>query len=162
MDSGSHGVAIRMNSPRDDLDPDLLRIVADHQESILITLRRDGRPQSSNVIHLWEPETASALISVTAPRAKSRNVERDPRVSLHVLGDGFFSAYAVAEGTGTLSPVAAAPDDPTVDLLVDWYRAFRNEDHPDWDDYRAAMVREQRRLLRVRVERVYGMTRLPR
>jgi PPOX class probable F420-dependent enzyme len=153
---------MRMNVPRDALDPELLKIVADHQQSILITLRRDGRPQSSNVVHVWEPETESALISVTAPRAKSRNVERDPRVSLHVLGDGFFSGYAVVEGTGMLSPVAAAPDDATVDHLVAWYRAFRGEDHPDWDEYRAAMVREQRRLLRVRPERLYGMTRLPR
>lgn len=79
-----------------------------------------------------------------------------------MLGDGFFSAYAVAEGMGELSPVAEHPTDATVDTLVDWYRRFRGEDHPDWDDYRAAMVQEQRRLLRVRVERLYGMTRLPR
>jgi PPOX class probable F420-dependent enzyme len=151
-----------MSTPANSFDPALESIVADHQESILITIRRDGRPQSSNVIHLWEPETSSALISVTATRAKSRNVERDPRVSLHVLGDGFFSAYAVAEGMGELSPVAEHPTDATVDALVDWYRRFRGEDHPDWDDYRAAMVQEQRRLLRVRVERLYGMTRLPR
>lgn len=67
-----------MSTPANSFDPALESIVADHQESILITIRRDGRPQSSNVIHLWEPETSSALISVTATRAKSRNVERDP------------------------------------------------------------------------------------
>jgi PPOX class probable F420-dependent enzyme len=148
------------SSTEPQFDPDLLRIVSEHSESVLITLRRDGRPQSSNVIHFWDADTSSALISVTAPRAKARNVERDPRVSLHVLGDGFFSSYAVAEGLGELSPVAAEPGDETVDALVEWYRLFRGE-HPDWDDYRQSMVREQRRLLRVRVERIYGMTRLP-
>jgi PPOX class probable F420-dependent enzyme len=149
------------DTPEQQFDPDLLHIVSEHSESVLITLRRDGRPQSSNVIHSWDADTNSALISVTAPRAKARNVERDPRVSLHVLGDGFSSAYAVAEGLGELSPVATEPDDSTVDALVGWYRAFRGE-HPDWDDNRQAMVREQRRLLRIRVERIYGMTRLPR
>ena len=148
-------------SPEPNFDPALLRIVSEHSEAVLITLRRDGRPQSSNVIYSWDAGTNSAAVSVTAPRAKTRNIERDPRVSLHVLGDGFFTAYAVAEGLGELSPIASAPDDPTVDALVDWYRAFRGE-HPDWDDYRQAMVREQRRLLRIRVERIYGMTRLPR
>ena len=150
-----------MTTPAEhDLDPDLLRIVADHGQSILITLRRDGRPQSSNVVHVWDEETGAALVSVTASRAKSRNVERDPRVSLHVLGDGFFSGYAVVEGIGELTPIAAAPDDETVQALVDYYRAFSGE-HPDWDDYRQTMVTEQRRLLRVRPEKIYGMTRLP-
>ena len=149
------------SSTEPSFDPDLLRIVSEHSESVLITLRRDGRPQSSNVIYSWDADTDSALISVTAPRAKTRNIERDPRVSLHVLGDGFFSAYAVAEGRGELSPIATKPDDATVDALVDWYRAFRGE-HRDWADYRQSMVREQRRLLRIRVERIYGMTRRPR
>jgi len=143
---------------RSEFDPALVRIVADHRESILITLRRDGRPQSSNVIHAWDDESASALVSVTATRAKSRNVERDPRVSLHVLGDGFFAGYAVAEGLGELTPAAADPHDATVDALVDLYRSLSGE-HPDWDDYRQAMVRDQRQLLRIRVERIYGMSR---
>ncbi|ROZ98240.1 PPOX class F420-dependent oxidoreductase [Gordonia sp. OPL2] len=141
-------------------DPELLRIVADHKQSILITLRKDGRPQSSNVVHVWDAESGTASVSVTATRAKSRNVERDPRVSLHVLGDGFFSGYAVVEGIGELTPVAAAPDDETVQALVDYYRTFGGE-HPDWDDYRRTMVSEQRRLLRIRPQKIYGMTRMP-
>jgi hypothetical protein len=67
-------------------------------------------------------------------------------------------AYVVAEGTADLTPVAEDPHDATVEELVRLYRDVRGE-HPDWDEYRAAMVRDRRLVLRLPVERVYGVPR---
>jgi hypothetical protein len=64
----------------------------------------------------------------------------------------------VLEGHAELSPVALAPDDPTVEELVELYRTIRGEDHPDWEDYRRAMVADHRLVLRVHVRKVYGLT----
>ncbi len=84
------------------------------------------------------------------------NLLRDPRASLLVTSSDGWS-YAVLEGDAELSPVASAPDDATVEELVELYRTIRGEDHPDWDDYRAAMVRDHRRVLSIHVTKVYGL-----
>lgn len=124
------------------------------RNGVLITLKRDGRPQSSNIAYLVG-EDGLVRISVTEGRAKTRNMRRDPRVSLHVSADDFWS-YVVLEGEADLSPVAADPGDATVDELVEYYRAMQGE-HPDWDEYRAAMVRDERLVLRIRATHAYGM-----
>jgi hypothetical protein len=67
-----------------------------------------------------------------------------------------FRRYAVAEGTATLSEVATEPDDDAVDELVELYRRVAGE-HPDWDEYRAAMITDKRRVVRIPVDRVYGL-----
>jgi PPOX class probable F420-dependent enzyme len=121
---------------------------------VLVTLRADGRPQLSNVNHAYDPATRTVRISVTDDRAKTRNVRRDPRASYHVTTPDFWQ-FAVAEGTVSLSEVAAAPDDAAVDELVDLYRAVGGE-HSDWADYRRAMVADRRLVLRLSVERFYG------
>jgi hypothetical protein len=82
-------------------------------------------------------------------------MRRDPRVSLYVPGDNFFQ-YVVLEATAELTPVAADPHDDTVDQLVAYYRAGNGE-HENWDDYRSAMVADQRLILSLRAERAYGM-----
>jgi PPOX class probable F420-dependent enzyme len=135
-----------------DLDT-ALSFATDNRRSILLTLRGNGRPQSSNVMHLVSD--GRILVSVTDDRAKTRNARRDPRVSLHVLGPDFWS-YVVVEGDASLSPVAAAPDDDTVEALVGYYRAAAGE-HPDWQEYRAAMVADRRLLLTVEPTHAYGM-----
>jgi PPOX class probable F420-dependent enzyme len=122
--------------------------------AVLITLKSDGRPQSSNVMQ-WTDAEGVVHVSVTDTRAKVRNVRRDPRVSIHVTSEDFWS-YVVLEGDAELSPVSTRPDDATADELVAYYRALNGE-HPDWDDYRAAMVADQRLVLRLRPERAYGM-----
>ncbi|MFC3689694.1 PPOX class F420-dependent oxidoreductase [Aquipuribacter hungaricus] len=135
---------------------DAVSYATDNRRSVLITLRRDGRPQSSNVMHVVTDGTFE--VSVTDSRAKTRNVRRDSRVSLHVSAQDFWS-YVVVDGTAETLPVAQHPDDATADALVRYYRAAAGE-HPDWDEYRRVMVEEQRLLLRITPQRAYGM--LPR
>ncbi|GAB2713499.1 PPOX class F420-dependent oxidoreductase [Streptomyces bullii] len=133
----------------------LLELLSEGHGGVLVTLRRDGRPQLSNVSHAYYPDERIIRISVTDDRAKTRNLRRDPRASYHVTTPDR-GAYTVAEGTADLSPVARDPHDETVEELVRLYRDVLGE-HPDWDDYRAAMVRDRRLVLRLRVERAYGI-----
>jgi PPOX class probable F420-dependent enzyme len=129
-----------------------LEFLAAQHQGVLITLKRDGRPQSSNVVYRYAG--GRVRVSLTADRAKTRNAARDPRVSLHVTPD--FGSYVVAEGSAALTPVAADPTDAVVAELVDLYRALAGE-HPDWPDFRAAMVRERRQVLSFEVMHAYGM-----
>ncbi|MFR0356071.1 PPOX class F420-dependent oxidoreductase [Streptomyces sediminimaris] len=133
----------------------LLELLSEGRGGVLVTLKRDGRPQLSNVSHHYYPGERLLRISVTDGRAKTRNLRRDPRASYHVT-TADRRAYAVVEGSAELSPVARDPHDDTVEELVRLYRDVVGE-HPDWDDYRAAMVRDRRLVVRLKVERAYGM-----
>lgn len=133
-----------------------LQAARDRNQSVLVTLKSDGRPQLSNVLHSVGPDGV-IRISTTSDRAKYANLRRTPWAALHVNGPDFWS-YAVVEGEVTLSDVADATDDAVVDELVDLYRALQGE-HDDWDDYRAAMVHERRAVVRVRPTRAYGALR---
>ena len=121
---------------------------------VLVTLKADGRPQLSNINYAVD-DGGVVRMSITADRAKYANLVRDPRASLHVTAEDFWS-YVVLEGDADLTPVAEAPDDATVEELIDLYRAVNGE-HPDWDDYRAAMVADRRVVLRLRPTHAYGM-----
>lgn len=118
---------------------------AERKNGVLITIRADGRPQSSDISYLIDDGTA--LVSVTDDRAKTANMRRDPRVVLHVTDPGAWS-YISFDGTVELTPTAADPGDSTVDQLVDDYERVAGEAHPDWDEYRAAMVAERRLIVR--------------
>lgn len=128
------------------------------RQSVLTTIRKNGRPQLSNVLH-HVFDDGIIRISITADRAKYRNLSREPWAALHVTRGDFF-AYVVLEGEVELTPVAAQPDDPTVDELVAHYRALMGE-HEDWDAYRKAMVAEHRSVVRLSPTRAYGMLELP-
>ncbi|WP_420110800.1 PPOX class F420-dependent oxidoreductase [Pseudactinotalea sp.] len=132
----------------------LLDIVAGSNLGALATLKRDGRPQLSDVTYVLDREARTIRISITDSRAKTKNIRRDPRVSLHVRPQGW--GYAVVEGTGRLSEVTRRTDDDAAEALVSLYRDARGEDHPDWDEYREAMVEQGRLVLTIDVERVYG------
>ena len=139
------------------VDPRMLAFVATQHAGVLATLKRDGRPQLSNLFYAWDDEQQLARISVTADRAKTRNLQADPRATLHVTSADFWTWVAV-EGTAELTPVAADPQDATVEELVGYYRALSGE-HEDWDAYRAAMVTDRRLVVRLQPEHAYGQVR---
>jgi PPOX class probable F420-dependent enzyme len=122
--------------------------------SVLVTIRANTRPQLSNVGHLVSDD-GLIRISITADRAKYKNLLREPWAALHVAREDFF-AYAVIEGEVELSPVASQTDDGTVEELVALYRGFAGE-HDNWDEFRRAMVSERRVVARLRPTRAYGM-----
>jgi PPOX class probable F420-dependent enzyme len=138
------------------VDPALLALARGRNLGTLAAVKKDGRPQLSMVNFALDAEGRTTRVSVVDGRAKVANLRRDPRASLLVTsGDGW--SYAVLEGDAEFSPVASATDDATVEELVELYRTIRGEDHPDWDDYRQAMVRDHRLILRIHVTRAYGL-----
>ncbi|MEU0529296.1 PPOX class F420-dependent oxidoreductase [Amycolatopsis tolypomycina] len=136
-------------------DTALKDFLAARHHGVLATIRRDGRPQLSTITYLYDSGTLIA--SITETRAKTKNMRRDPRVTFHVGSEDGWS-YVVAEGRASLTAPAAAPDDDTVEALVDYYRRASGE-HPDWAEYRQAMVTDQRVLLTVHVEKLLGLVR---
>ena len=120
----------------------------------LATIKRDGRPQLSVINYTADAAGRLVRVSTRADLAKTHNLRRDPRSSLLVNTPG--GGYAVAEGTAELSPVAADEHDATVEELIEVYRLAAGREHPDWDDYRRAMVADRRLVLRLHVERLYG------
>ncbi len=138
-------------------DPRMLAFVAENRWGVLATVKRDGRPQLSNVGYAHDRQTGVIRVSVTADRAKTRNLQGDPRVTLHVTSRDFWTWVAV-EGTAELTPVAADPHDATVEELITYYRGISGE-HEDWDEYRAAMVADRRLVVRFRPEHTYGQLR---
>lgn len=131
-----------------------LEFLRRHRDGVLTTIKHDGRPQLSNIVYLVGDDGV-VRVSVTDDRAKTNNLRRDPRASLHVTQDDFW-AYCVVEADATLLPVATSPDDPTCDALVEYYRTMAGE-HPDWVDYRRSMVDDRRLLLELTVTHAYGM-----
>ncbi len=138
------------------LDDKLLALIRGNSLGVLATIKRDGRPQLSNVSYHFDAQAVAILVSITEPRAKTRNLRRDPRASIHVSSDDGWS-YAVAEGDAVLTPPAATPDDDTVEGLIALYRNISGREHPDWDDYRQAMVADRRVLMTMPISHLYGM-----
>jgi PPOX class probable F420-dependent enzyme len=123
---------------------------------VLATIKRDGRPQLSDVLQAVG-EDGVIRISTTADRAKYANLRRTPWAAVHVNGRDIWS-YAVIEGDVSLSEVAADPHDAATDELVELYRALSGE-HDDWEDYRASMVRDRRAVVRITPTHAYGLLR---
>ncbi|MFJ7907107.1 PPOX class F420-dependent oxidoreductase [Kitasatospora sp. NPDC096204] len=121
---------------------------------ILATIKADGRPQLSPVLPFYDRAANAILVSTQEGRAKTANLRRDPRASLEVTGpDG--RSWVTAEGVATLTGPGTDPDGPEVEALVDYYRRAAGE-HPDWAEYREAMVSDRRVLLTIPVDHVYG------
>jgi len=127
--------------------------LAEGHHGVLLTLRADGRPQASNISYSFAE--GAIRISVTADRAKTKNLRRDPRASLHVTSADFWR-FVVADGVGELSPIAAEPGDATTLALREVYEHVRGEPHPDWADFDQAMIRDQRLVISIRPTHVYG------
>lgn len=128
--------------------------LAAHGLASLATIKRDGRPQLSQVGYHFDPATDTFRISITGTRAKYHNLRRDPRASLLVTGGRW--EYVVADGEARLGEITTDPHDAAGDELVELYRAQAGE-HPDWEEYRAAMVAEQRLVLAVHATHAYGI-----
>jgi len=128
--------------------------LADRHQGVLVTLRADGRPQSSNIAFHFADGVAR--ISVTDGRAKTKNLRRDPRAVLHVTGESFYQ-YVSATGTAELSPVSTEPGDATGQELLELHDAVSAEPHPDPDDFFRAMVEDQRLVIRFRPDGYTGM-----
>jgi PPOX class probable F420-dependent enzyme len=121
---------------------ELLDFIRPRHQAIVITARADGRPQASPVTCGVDDE--GRIVVATYPeRAKARNARRNPQVSVLFLSDDFGGAWVQVDGDAEVIDVPEA-----VEALVDYYRAIAGE-HPDWDDYRQAMVRQGKSLLRV-------------
>jgi PPOX class probable F420-dependent enzyme len=117
-----------------------------HHRAVMATYRRDGLAQMSPIAAGVDTE-GRVLVSSREPAFKVRNLERDPRVSLCVVPDGWYGDWIQVDGT---AEVVHLPD--AMELLVDYYRGVSGE-HPDWDDYRAAMERERRVMIRIAITR---------
>jgi PPOX class probable F420-dependent enzyme len=117
-----------------------------HHRAVLATSRSDGRPQLSPVTCTVDDE-GRVLISTREPAIKTRNLRRHPQASLCVFTDNFFGDWVQVDGDAEIIPL---PD--AMDLLVDYYRRISGE-HPDWDDYRAAMIRDRRVIVRITITR---------
>ena len=132
-----------------------LELLGDRGRGTLATIKKDGRPQLSAINYAFDAAEQVIRISITDTRAKTHNIRRDPRVSLMVQPETY--KYAVYDGDAELSAVAKSPDDAAVEELIELYRAAAGQEHPDWDEYRAAMVADKRLVLRIRVTHAYGM-----
>lgn len=117
-----------------------------HHRAVLATSRSDGRPQLSPVTCTVD-DKGRVLISTRETAVKTRNLRRRPLASLCVFTDNFFGEWVQVEGAVEIIPL---PD--AMDLLVDYYRRISGE-HPDWDNYRAAMVRDRRVIVRITITR---------
>ena len=124
---------------------ELLEFLRPRHHAILLTTRRDGRPQASPV-SCGVDEGGRVVISTYPQRAKTRNAERDPRGSVCVLSDEWDGPWVQLDGTIEVLHLPEA-----LEPLVDYYRSISGE-HPDWDDYRAAMARQGKSLLRLTIE----------
>ncbi len=125
---------------------ELLAFLRPRHHALLLTRRRDGSPQLSPVSAGVDAE-GRVVVATYPQRAKTANARRDPSVSLCFLSDDWDGPWVQVDGTAEVLDLPEA-----LDPFVDYYRSISGE-HPDWDDYRAAMVRQGKSLLRVTVER---------
>jgi PPOX class probable F420-dependent enzyme len=120
--------------------------IAGNPRAVLATTRSDGRPQLSPVVAAVDAD-GRVLISTRETAVKAKNLARDPRASLCVINNGFFGEWIQAEGVAELIHLPEA-----LPLLEDYYRRISGE-HPDWEEYRAAMRRDKRLIVRITIDR---------
>jgi PPOX class probable F420-dependent enzyme len=129
------------------LQDNIAEWMTQRHHAVLITIRRDGSPQSSNIS--YDFADGVARVSVTADRAKVKNLQRDPRGILHVLGENFWQ-YASVQVGAELSEVSTAPGDATGVALLDLLERINGKPHPDPQEFFEAMVTDRRQLLTLR------------
>lgn len=125
---------------------ELVEFVRPRHRGVLVTVRRDGSPQLSPVT-MGVDDGGRIVVSTYPERAKARNARRDPRVTVCVLSDEFGGEWVQVDGEAQVLELPEA-----LDALVDYYRCISGE-HPDWDDYRRAMLDQGKCLIRIDVQR---------
>ena len=125
---------------------DALDFARENHRAVLHTFRGDGSPQLSPVAVGVLDETI--VVSSRETAMKTKNLARDPRATVCIVNDGWFGDWMVVSGP---CEIVHLPD--SLELLVEYYRSIQGE-HPDWDEYRSAMVEQQRVMLRITPERV--------
>lgn len=120
--------------------------IRNNHRAVLATSRKDGRPALSPVLVTLDDD-GRVLVSTREPAMKVKHVRRDPRVSAVVMNDGFFGDWVQVEGVAEIVELPEA-----MALLVEYYRSISGE-HPDWDEYRAAMERDRRVVIRFAIDR---------
>jgi PPOX class probable F420-dependent enzyme len=129
------------------VEPDRAReFLRSNHRAVMATLSRNGTPQLTPITASVDAE-GYAVMSSRETAVKVKNLRRDPRVWLCLLNDGFFGDWVRIDGTATIVDLPEA-----MEGLVDYYRSVSGE-HPDWDDYRAAMERDQRVLVRITIDK---------
>lgn len=129
------------------MDADAAReFIRSNHNAVLATFRRDGRPAMSPVTAAVD-EAGRIAVSTRETAMKVAHLRRDPRVSLTAFTPAFYGEWVQVEGSAEIVPLPQA-----MDLLVDYYRSVSGE-HPDWEDYRAAMNEQQRVIVRFAIER---------
>jgi PPOX class probable F420-dependent enzyme len=123
------------------------QFIRTNHRAVLATFRKDGRPALSPITVTVDAQ-GRVVISTRQTAMKVQHLRRDPRAAVVVMNDGFYGEWVSVEGTAEIVELPEA-----MELLVDYYRAASGE-HPDWDEYRAAMERDQRVIVRFGIERV--------
>ena len=124
-----------------------LEFIRANRRGVLSTTRRDGKPALTPVVAAVD-DAGRVVVSTRETALKTANLRREPWATLLIMNDAFFGPWVQIEGT---TEIVSLPD--AMDLLIDYYRRSVGE-HRDWDDYKAAMERERRVLLRIDVQRV--------
>lgn len=126
-----------------------MEYIATNNRGVLATIKSDGRPQLSHIAYTLDDD-GLIKISVTQDRAKTRNAQRDPRVSLNVVGDNWYQ-YVVVEGT------AGFIEDDPLPALRHVYERVAGQPHPDWDEFNQAMIDEKRVVMTISIDRIYPL-----
>jgi uncharacterized protein len=136
--------------PGDNMNYDeALKYIAENNHGVLATIKRDGRPQMSNISYTLDDD-GLIKISVTEDRAKTKNARRDPRVSMTVIGDNWYQ-YVVVEGT------AGFIDTDPLPALRHVYERVAGNPHPDWEEFDQAMIDERRIVMTISIDRLYPL-----
>lgn len=131
-------------------------LIVERDIGILATLHADGRPQLSPVLPFYDPVAEILYISSRDGLVKTSNLRADPRAAYSVTSaDGW--SWATAEGPATITGPGTDPHGEVVEALVAYYRQAAGE-HPDWDEYRSAMVTDRRVLIMIDVQHLYGQS----
>jgi PPOX class probable F420-dependent enzyme len=126
--------------------PAAQEFIRNNHRAVVATFRKDGRPALSPVTVALDAQ-GRVVISTRETAMKVKHLRRDPRVAVALLNDRFFGEWGQVEGVAEIVELPEA-----MELLVDYYRSVSGE-HPDWDDYRAAMTRDQRVVVRFTIDR---------